>query len=195
MFNSYYRKNGKMDYWYFVTDSFKDEILTLEPRIPDTANSDEGYILRICVAPTVIQCLGAIWPKNLDNGLTVYRTTKKVKGHLPKKVSDQCITDERWLLDSTTFQKIEFINPHKNNSIYSFFDTRGWDEDESPIRIKNKKIGQLKEMIKLEKYLREEGYEHLLDEKINLQDMLEEVKNSGITKKSTEELSNISLKV
>jgi len=60
---------------------------------------------RICVAPTVEQCLTAI-PYTLDARCTIYRTKHRVKADKPKKVFDAKVTQEGWLHDPTTFVKV-----------------------------------------------------------------------------------------
>jgi hypothetical protein len=98
-------KNKK--YWYHVSTTLKTKKQTLIPwnELQSSNRSMcEPSGCRICVAPTIEQCITAI-PYCL-NILRIYRTEEKV---IPKKatgVFDSEITNEGWLTTPTTFIKI-----------------------------------------------------------------------------------------
>lgn len=94
-------------YWYHVSTTLKSKKHTLIPwneTRSSNRSADEPGGSRICVAPTIEQCITAIpyW----NHTLRIYRTEKKA---LPKKargVFDSSITHEGWLEEPTTFIKI-----------------------------------------------------------------------------------------
>ena len=99
-------------YWYHISNTLKDKKCTLIPW--DNAkgfnrNELEPDINRICVSPTIQQCLTAV-PYFLSSSYNIYRTKEKVAAHKPIRVFDAKITNEGWLLDTTDFIKIGSID-------------------------------------------------------------------------------------
>lgn len=100
------KTNHKECYFYHISDSHTEQTITFKPRKP---SSSEGYICsieRICVAPTVEQCLSALC--SFENGTwSVYRTKNKFKCSIkPYRVNDSVISQERWFFESTDFIKV-----------------------------------------------------------------------------------------
>ncbi len=89
-------------FWYHVSRRDLGPRVALEPRRID--NPPEPKRLRICVAPTVAQCLAAIDCYSLK--AVVYRTANKVRAYYPYNVCDTVITKERWLLRPIHFRKV-----------------------------------------------------------------------------------------
>lgn len=97
-------------YWYHVSTTIKENELTLFPR--EDGDNRSGYEppgKRICVAPTVEQCITAI-PYCLSEECNIYRTKNKVRASAPEDVFDMNITDEGWLEIPTRFVKVGTLN-------------------------------------------------------------------------------------
>lgn len=94
-------------HWYHVSTTLKRKKIHLIPWDESKSTNrsgDEPEGARICVAPTIEQCITAI-PYYMDT-LYIYKTENMV---LPRKaigVYDAHITDEGWLEEPTTFVKI-----------------------------------------------------------------------------------------
>ena len=78
-----------------------------DPRTVDRGGS-EPDVSRICVAPTIAGCLGAILlcPKKHY----IYRTVKQKLAKNPYGVADAKNTGEKWLIKPTVFIKIGIIS-------------------------------------------------------------------------------------
>jgi hypothetical protein len=103
---------GKRRYWYHVSSTLNKKEEYLIPWDEDRGFNRGGYEPegeRICVAPSIEQCITAI-PYTLTNKLTIYRTKSPVKANPPKDVFDSKITQEGWLLKPTMFVKIGKID-------------------------------------------------------------------------------------
>lgn len=95
-------------YWYHVSTTLKKKEETLTPwgnRKGFNRGDHEPDGDRICVAPSIEQCITAI-PYTLSASITIYRTKDKVMATLPKDIFDMHITGEGWLQTQTTFVKI-----------------------------------------------------------------------------------------
>ena len=109
-------------YWYHISTTLKKKVEHLIPWDEDTGfnrGGDEPVGKRICVAPTIEQCITAI-PYSLDTYCSIYRTKQKIKADKPSGVFDANITHEGWLLSPTTFVKIgklDFANIEKTLNI------------------------------------------------------------------------------
>ena len=107
-------------YWYHVSSTLKKDKETLIPWDEENGfNRGEGEPEgnRICVAPSIEQCITAI-PYHLSQVLNIYRTKEKVKPHPPEDVFDANVTQEGWLLKTTEFIKIgklDFQDVEKSN--------------------------------------------------------------------------------
>lgn len=99
-------------YWYHVSTTLRKRTTTLTPWDGVKAvNRDptEPAGKRICVAPTVEQCIVAI-PYHLGATVSIYRTKDKVMAEKPKDVFDANVTGEGWITVPTTFVKIGRLN-------------------------------------------------------------------------------------
>jgi hypothetical protein len=112
-------------YYYHITKKRwgKEKLLTPkgQDEISDSNRSaDEPDVPRICVAPELWGCFGAVprwaitgsWkiteaPKYIN--VYVYRTKYKVIGTEPHGVNDQDITGEMWLIEPTEFIRVMTI--------------------------------------------------------------------------------------
>jgi hypothetical protein len=101
-------------YYYHITPEDWGDKAVLHPRIDgDFRSTDEPYIPRICVCPTIAGCINAVWacyayPKH--SHVSVYKTTKPKSAIEPVDVVDSYITGEKWLLKPTTFVRVGEIN-------------------------------------------------------------------------------------
>jgi len=99
-------------YWYHISTTLKNKYVNLIPWDEVTGMNRSGAEpegKRICVSPTIEQCLTAI-PYYLSQVSTIYRTKSKVKAHKPRRVFDAQITKEGWLLKPTSFIKIGVLH-------------------------------------------------------------------------------------
>lgn len=118
-------KRTNRRYWYHVTDTKHwGESIILNPRIPVRLGEDEPQIERICVAPTVAQCISAVRPE--ESFLCIYRTATPVSAYWPNGVSDYRITQEKWLLRPTRFVNVGYIDDYITNALYSIFSKLGY---------------------------------------------------------------------
>lgn len=114
--------------YYFVTQSEKfGNSMILEPRIPisiDVDLNENNTIPRICVAPSIKQCLDAIQPNIYKlNNINIYickineEDENLVYHPTVKEVPDVLDTEEVWLLKPTYFEKIRSIKYDINDEI------------------------------------------------------------------------------
>ena len=95
-------------YWYHVSTTLKKRITNLTPwggkrAINRDPTEPEGK--RICVAPTIEQCISAI-PYHLGATVGIYRSAERVLATEPIDVFDAKVTEEGWLMKPTKFIKI-----------------------------------------------------------------------------------------
>lgn len=99
-------------FWYHVSTTLKRKKELLTPR-----KNDEGFnrcdtepdVKRICVAPTLEQCLTAV-PYGKYDIISIYRTQKKVVAKKSHGVFDSEITQEGWITSPTVFIKMGSIS-------------------------------------------------------------------------------------
>lgn len=99
---------NQLRYWYHISTTLGDKHITLIPWDEDSSSNRGGLEplgKRICVAPTIEQCITAI-PYYLGSVCNIYRTKSKIKADAPNNVFDSKITHEGWLYDPTSFIKI-----------------------------------------------------------------------------------------
>lgn len=103
-------KTGKTAkrYWYHVSTNYLGSKAKLYPRNPRL--STEPSVDRICVAPSVAQCLAAIYVCNYES-IYIYRTAIPRVAFHAHNVCDAYFTKEKWLRTPTTFKLIEKFNP------------------------------------------------------------------------------------
>lgn len=95
-------------YWYHVSTTLFGNEETLTPWGTGKGfnrSYNEPLGDRICVAPSIEQCITAI-PYTLAAHLIIYRTKDKVLAAPPADVFDMFITEEGWIQNTTTFVKI-----------------------------------------------------------------------------------------
>lgn len=99
-------------HWYHLSSTLKRLKVKLIPwdsvsGLNRTLSEPDGD--RICVAPTIEQCIVAI-PYTYHSIFSIYRTESMVNATNPDDVFDSGITHEGWILEPTTFIKIGTIN-------------------------------------------------------------------------------------
>jgi hypothetical protein len=104
-------KYGVPKYWYHISTTLKKDLEILDPR-----NNIEGFnrpdhepnVDRICVAPTLEQCLVSV-PYSKSGIFHIYKTKHLVKARKAYDVFDAFVTGERWIGNSTEFIKIGIL--------------------------------------------------------------------------------------
>lgn len=102
---------------YFVTDKYLGEDPILQPRVPEfTSMMEDSRTKRICVAPTIYQCLIAIEAstKLIEEKVNykryrVYRAIydeETVRQPTADEVSDAYSTGELWFIQPTQFHHV-----------------------------------------------------------------------------------------
>lgn len=93
-------------YYYHVTEEYWGDRKVLKPRsIGCNRDISELNIPRICVAPSIEQCLIAIYISRKYD-YCVYRTLNPISDcdiKNPIRISDAYITEEKWIIKKTTF--------------------------------------------------------------------------------------------
>jgi hypothetical protein len=100
----YPRRAKKLDgtYYHVSTRDYQEEQSVWSPWVPLDSGINELEIPRICVSPTISQCLLAINYKAFYyDRLIIYKTNAKV--YYPVGVNDQKITEEMWILSPIKF--------------------------------------------------------------------------------------------
>ena|SRR6185503_7268641 len=98
-------------YWYHVSTTLKNKHELLVPWENDKGfnrSDTEPEGKRICVAPSIEQCITAI-PYHLGAICSIYRTKSQVKAKKAKNVFDRKITQEGWIQKPTNFIKIGIL--------------------------------------------------------------------------------------
>ena len=106
---------SKRRHWFHISTTLQKESERLFPR-----DNDEGFnrsgrepnIKRICVSPTLEQCLTAV-PYGKRDTIYIYRTRSKVKAIPPVGVFDSAITMEGWITRPTWFDRVGILNLEK----------------------------------------------------------------------------------
>jgi hypothetical protein len=98
--------------WYHLSTTLRDNLIQLSPR--DNAegfnrSDDEPNVKRICVSPTIEQCLVAI-PYSKWDTFSIYQPIKNVNPKFPTGIFDSEITDERWIVSKTWFKRIGILD-------------------------------------------------------------------------------------
>ena len=116
-------------YWYHLSSRLdKRGKFVLKPwgdeRAVNRDFANEPDNKRICVAPTIPQCLTALPQSSVD--LNIYRTLRKVKAEKPVGVFDAKITQEGWLTKPIMFV---YIGTIKFRDMENEFGNQFWPED------------------------------------------------------------------
>ena len=105
----------KRRYWYHVSTTLRRKEIRLTP-LDETQSDNRGTSeppgARICVAPTIEQCITAIPYSTYVTSFSIYITKSPVMAKRPfptKDIFDWKITREGWLLKPTNFIKIGSI--------------------------------------------------------------------------------------
>jgi hypothetical protein len=108
------RKNcfyNRRRYWYHVSTTLKKKYEYITPWDSSKAfnrSDDEPEGKRICVAPTIEQCITAI-PYMLGTIVTIYKTKTPILANPPEGIFDAKVTEEGWIQRSATFKKIGIL--------------------------------------------------------------------------------------
>lgn len=123
-----YVKSYIKDYYYHISNNLEPCNHLLCPKIPGkNSNDDEPRIRRICVCPTIAGCISAVGPcitsSFRNTKIHIFRTKNKVNGYFPFSphghvntfctkypVADAHVTGEKWLLRSTNFKYVGYLN-------------------------------------------------------------------------------------
>jgi hypothetical protein len=131
------KRKTKLEYWYHVSCKNHGQQIVFTPReIKYHFGGGEPSYPRVCVAPSVAECLAAIRHDIGSSNLYVYRTATQERAYYPKqefvnserayrdfeslnlarvnnrffaKVEDAHITNERWVLTPTRFVLMSVI--------------------------------------------------------------------------------------
>lgn len=102
-----------LKYYYHLTQKIWPNNIILKPKKIFNKSDDEPNIHRICVSPTIKECLMALgstlWYKN---SIFIFRTKYKIKSSPCFGVIDSHLTNERWILKPCNFIKIGKIKPN-----------------------------------------------------------------------------------
>lgn len=113
-------------YWYHLSANLNRKEVHLTPRVEgDNRDETEPRIPRICVAPTIEQCLTAL-PYTLNDSFYIYRTKDACVATEPYDVFDAGVTQEGWITTPTTFVKfgrLHFSDIEKKLEIDQVVDT------------------------------------------------------------------------
>lgn len=94
-------------YWYHISDTWTEPNLIVKPRricklVAECAG--EPLTPRICVCPSIVQCLVAMGDYNLRKRHYVYQYEGETEP--PVSVYDSEYTGERWILKPANFIKV-----------------------------------------------------------------------------------------
>lgn len=89
--------------WYHVSTENLGKSVTMHPRTPLTISDGESKTPRICVCPSVAQCLIAM-PGTGDR-VYIY-AAKGTPRPAPRSVWDRATTEEHWFLDPVEFTRV-----------------------------------------------------------------------------------------
>lgn len=98
-------------YWYHVSTTLEkkhERLVPWDEKKGFNRSGDEPPGKRICVAPSIEQCITAI-PYCLGTILTIYRTKSLAKARKAIGVYDVKITEEGWIEKPTSFVKVGII--------------------------------------------------------------------------------------
>ena len=98
-------------YWFHVSTTLTKKEITLCPRGNEGFNRNEAEPekKRICVSPSLEQCLVAI-PYGCRDRLYIYRTKSPIVAHEPHEVFDASVTEEGWIFRPTRFKRLGQLN-------------------------------------------------------------------------------------
>lgn len=134
----------KPRFFYHVTEKRWPKRKRLKPLHSSMTDrpAEEPSLARICVAPTVAQCLSAISYSGYYT-YHIFRTLRRIKAKYPYSVADSRITNERWLTKPTSFIKIGSIQPRIMKSMPYAFCGSGYKQDLAKQKRNLEKIRQI----------------------------------------------------
>lgn len=119
-----------------------DQSFVMKPKDIISGEWECRHVRRICVSPTVDQCLMAIVPDSVIgyNDLYIYRTCRRVSSSVhPYGVVDASLTQERWLCRPASFKLVGTIEwadqglsitpPSSYKPLFLDFSSRGHEND------------------------------------------------------------------
>lgn len=108
-------------FWHVTEKEWGSSVLLYPRHSHDCERrpGEEPNTPRICVCPTVAQCLAAI-PVG-EYPLNVYRTARKQRALYPHRICDSYITQERWLDKPTTFIKRGLIHKDLISVLFKWY--------------------------------------------------------------------------
>lgn len=101
--------------WYHVSSQGDlGATVTLRPRpVTGLSMTDESDVPRVCVAPTVKQCLFSIMAEEFwevvsyfEDDLVVYGTNERPDAPADESVEDRALTDEHWFLRPVELHRV-----------------------------------------------------------------------------------------
>ena len=98
-------------YWYHISTTLKDKKELLKPRENDEGfnrSENEPNTKRICVSPTLEQCLTAV-PYGKHDKISIYRTEKKTLAKKSRCVFDAKLTQEAWITSRMMFVRVGIL--------------------------------------------------------------------------------------
>jgi len=102
---------NKRRHWYHVSTTLEkkhERLVPWDERKSFNRDCSEPSGKRICVAPTIEQCITAI-PYCLGTILTIYRTKSPIIAKRPQGVYDSHITEEGWIEKPMSFVKVGIL--------------------------------------------------------------------------------------
>lgn len=140
----------KPQYFYHLTDKPWSFRILLSPRSEGcNRDFDEPNTPRICVSPSVEQCMVAIYICP-DDIFYVYRTEDKIKGtkEPTKMIADAHITGERWIIKPTWFVRVGTLTMDKRirNGLCDGINFLLGDSDKKVLNWQKRKINSLRSL-------------------------------------------------
>jgi hypothetical protein len=114
-------------YWYHASTSLskkREHLLPWNEVEGSNRGGDEPAGNRICVSPSIEQCITAI-PYYYGSVFTIYRTADKIRASKPFRVYDAHITMEGWIeipMDFVKVGKLKFADIEKSMEIENVID-------------------------------------------------------------------------
>ena len=98
-------------YWYHVSQTLTGKEVKLVPRrFGDNRSTDEPPVARVCVAPTIEQCMAAV-PYSSWCSFQVYRTKNKVVAEpATDAIPDAPITEEHWVRRKVKYVRVGYLD-------------------------------------------------------------------------------------
>ena len=103
-------------YWYHLSTNHNRKSIRMVPWDKDTNRCPtEPPGKRICVAPSIEQCLTAV-PYCDGSNFVIYRTLTRLKATKPRRIFDSSVTQEGWLQKPTVFIRVGRLSVNDVNA-------------------------------------------------------------------------------